>query len=148
MPTTWVVVAHRAGARIYENHGPGKGLKMVQEIPHPEGRLQNQEINTDRPGRAFDSGGPGSRHGMSEQVSATEHVADVWAKHLAETLETARTQNRFERLVLVAEPGFLGVLQHTLRKPTSDLLVGTVKKDLAHAGHQDVAAQVGEVIAV
>jgi hypothetical protein len=37
--TTWILVAHRGGARLLANTGPGKGLQLVYDIPHPEGRL-------------------------------------------------------------------------------------------------------------
>ena len=80
--TTWILVAHRAGARLFENKGPGKGLSLVENIDHPEGRLKDHDINADRPGRAFDNLGAG-RHGMGKEVSPTQHVSQQFAKSLA-----------------------------------------------------------------
>lgn len=147
MAKTWVVVAHRAGARIYENDGPGKGLRMLQEIAHPEGRLQDKELETDRPGRTFDRVGPGTRHAQSRQVTPSEHVAELWAKELAAVVEQGRTEQRYDRLVLVAEPRFLGRLQAQLGN-ASGAVVATLKKNLIDAGPQEIVEQVGEVIAV
>ena len=47
---TWVLVAHRAGARIFAHPGPGRGLALEREIDHPEGRKLSGEI--DEIGRA------------------------------------------------------------------------------------------------
>lgn len=53
MAKTWILVAHEAGARAFENDGPGKGLDLVEEIEHAEGRTRDGAIDTDRPGRSF-----------------------------------------------------------------------------------------------
>ena len=58
MNRTWILIAHRAGARIFENDGPGTGLKHVDAIAHPEGRLEDKALGSDKPGRSFDSHGP------------------------------------------------------------------------------------------
>ena len=48
MTTTWILIAHRGGARLFEHTGRSAGLKLLQDIPHPEGRLKNQDINADK----------------------------------------------------------------------------------------------------
>jgi hypothetical protein len=50
MNTTWILVAHRGGARLFESPGPGKGLQLVEDIPHPEGRLKSGESTPTNPG--------------------------------------------------------------------------------------------------
>lgn len=32
MAKTWILVAHEAGARVFENRGPGKGLELVEHL--------------------------------------------------------------------------------------------------------------------
>lgn len=44
MDTTWIVVAHQAGARVFENQGSGKGLDLGDEIDHPQGRARDDEV--------------------------------------------------------------------------------------------------------
>ena len=46
MAKTWILVGHEAGARVFENRGPGKGLELVETIEHPEGRLRDRDIDT------------------------------------------------------------------------------------------------------
>lgn len=145
MNTTWIVVAHRGGARFFENPGPGKGLKLVETIEHPEGRLKNGEINSDKPGRAFDKVG-GGRHSMSTEQAPIERVAQQFAKLLSEKLIKGRTQNRYAKLVLVAEPRFLGELRSALDSPTTALVSATLDKDLGGVEDRDVPKHLNDVI--
>jgi len=145
MNTTWILVAHRSGARLFENLGPGKGMQLVEDIPHPEGRLKSGEINADKPGRAFDSFGNG-RHSMSQEHEAAEQVSLMFARHLCDKLEKARAENRFGKLVLVAEPRLLGELRGALDKPTAALVSATLDKDLAGIDNRDIPKHLGKLV--
>ena len=92
MNKTWILIAHRAGARIFENDGPGKGLKHVDAIAHPEGRLENKALGSDKPGRSFDSHGPG-RHALGKEHGPAETVAQEFAHALAARLDAGRTRS-------------------------------------------------------
>ena len=39
--TTWILVAQRSGARIFEHEAPGAGLQLVNTILHEEGRARD-----------------------------------------------------------------------------------------------------------
>ena len=145
MTTTWILVAHRGGARLLENTGPGKGLQLIEEIRHPEGRLKDGEINSDRPGRSFDSLGA-ARHSMSKEQAPTEHVTERFAKEPGDKLQHARTANRFAALVLVAEPHFLGALRAALDAPTAALISATVDKDLGGVETRDLPPHLSGVV--
>lgn len=146
MTNTWILVAHRAGARIFESSGPGQGLRLLEDIPHPEGRLKSGEINADRPGRTFDSFH--RRHGVSQEHSADDQVTFMFAKHLGDMLDKGRTQNRYSRLVLVAEPHLLGELRATLTSPTAALVSATLDKDLVNVENRDLPKHLESVLAV
>lgn len=149
MSTAWILVAHEAGARVFENLGPGKGIQLVEEIEHPQGRERDGDLDADRPGRSFrkNSGDP-RRAAMSRSEGPHERVVASFARDLAERLKHGRVENRFQRLVLVAPPRFLGVLRSSIDAPTSDLVVGSLNKDLARAKEPELVEQLGEVIAV
>lgn len=129
MSKTWIIVSHRAGARILEN--TRTGLRLVSDISHDTGKLKDGEINSDRPGRAFDRVG-GGRHAMSSEEAPHDRVANGFARELAEVLRVGRHEQRFDRLVLVAEPRFLGMLRGALDHQTAELVRDAVTKDLAH----------------
>lgn len=149
MAKTWIVVAHEAGARVFAHDGPGKGLALVESIEHPEGRARDRDIASDRPGRSFrkDSGDP-RRASMSRSEGPHDRSVSDFARGLADKLQHARVQNQFERLVLVAPPRFLGLLRSSLDGPTSQLVVGSVHKDLATSKEAELLKHLGEVIAV
>jgi protein required for attachment to host cells len=149
MATTWILVAHDAGARIFENHGPGKGISLIDEIEHPEGRARAGELDSDRPGRSFrkNSGDP-RRAAMSRSEGPRERVVATFARDLAGKLRQGRVSHAYERLVLVAPPRFLGSLRAALDDPTSACVVGSLDKDLAASDEDALVAQLGEVIAV
>jgi len=149
MAKTWILVAHEAGARIFDNRGPGKGLALVEAIEHPEGRARDRDIASDRPGRSFrkNSGDP-RRASMSRAEGPHDRAVSDFARALADKLQLARVQNQFERLVLVAPPRFLGLLRSSLDGPTSQLVIGSVHKDLATSNEAELIERLGEVIAV
>lgn len=138
----WILVAHRADARLLSSNGRRGGLQLVREFQHPEGRRENREINTApagsrhsaTAGQGHTTGGAGSssrmRHGLDKQVEAVEHVADVFAKELSIFLREGRTRNEFDELILVAEAGFLGKLRKYLDKETSAMVSASDNRNL------------------
>lgn len=149
MATTWVLVAHGAGARVFENLGPGKGLRLLEGIDHPEGRLQDGDFDADRPGRSFRrDAGDARRAAMSRSEGPHERAVSDFARALASRLQHARTTGQYDRLVLVAPPKFLGLLRSSLDAPTERCVVGTLDKDLAASDEEELMRQLGEVLAV
>lgn len=149
MANTWILVAHEAGARVFENRGPGKGLELLETIDHPEGRARDRDIVSDRPGRSFrkDSGDP-RRASMSGSQGPHDRVVSNFARALVDKLQRARMDNRYRRLVLVAPPRFLGLLRAALDAPTTQLVVGSVDKDLATRKEAELIEYLGDVITV
>lgn len=137
MTTTWIVVADSANARILQPSDNGRELQEIKTLVHPASRAHERELTTDRPGRSFDRFGPG-RHAMSEIVSPKQHEAWKLCKALAETIETARSRGEFDRLILVADPPFLGALRKTLSAPTRRLVSHEVDKNIADMEARDI----------
>lgn len=138
MTTTWILTANRSNASLFESDWPGKSMRRLQDIPHPQGGMQNREMGTDKPGRSFDSFGQG-RHAMSTEQEPTEHIAQQFAGELAELLNKGRVAHAYDKLVLIAEPKFLGILRAALDKNTASLVVQTVNKELLDVKEEDLA---------
>ncbi|MCB9626808.1 MAG: host attachment protein [Sandaracinaceae bacterium] len=126
--TTWILVAQRSGARIFRHDTPGDGLHLVSTIPHELGRARDSEIASDRPGRVVNSSTLAQTALHSEETPHQRVIAD-FARSLAEILNKARLEQRFSRLILVAEPRMLGLLRDDLDAPTSALVTGSLDKD-------------------
>ncbi len=144
---TCILVADGAHARVYLNDGPGHGISEMKAYARDIDLKASRDIDADRPGRAFDSGGEG-RHAMESPTDSKRHAKDEFARALAEKINAAMTAGDFDRLVLVAAPATLGDLRQHLSKQSSDNIHGEIAKDLTHANDREILAQVGSVLAV
>ena len=126
---SYALVANRAGAALYRTMGPGVAPKLVRRFDHPDGRLKNREINTDKPGRGFDKSGIGS-HAFLPEEGPVEHVARDFANQLAKELDHARQRNEYDELALIAPPRMLGYLRDAMNAQTRDLVYGELAKEI------------------
>ena len=131
MEKIWVLVADANRARYFETDSPTGDLRETTDMVHPESRLHERAIRTDKPGRAFDRSGQG-RHALSERESIREQSAIAFAIEIADHLDNARTKHSFDRLIVVAPPKFLGELRERLDDNVRDLITLELDKDLAH----------------
>jgi protein required for attachment to host cells len=143
--TTWILVAHRAGAVIYASHGRGLPLARVVEIENPDGRLKASDIETDRPGRAFDRVG-GGRHSMSLEDGVPVQLARAFVQQLVERLERGRMEHAFGALALIAPPKLLGRLRAALPDSLRALLVAALAKDLMRSDADGVREHLSDLV--
>lgn len=136
MTKNWLMLANRTGARLFENLGQGNGLRLIENFSHPEGRLKDQDYNSDAPGRSFDSHGQG-RHSMEKGESPSEHENSHFAQLLADTLKTGREQDQVTHVYLVAEAGFLGDIRSAMDKKTLSVTTN-LDKDLVAIEERDL----------
>lgn len=145
MTITWALVADRSHAAVFANRGPGKGLELVEEIDHPVGQLRDHDLKSDAPGRTFDRAGD-ARHAVERHEAPHEHEARMFAKELARRVRTARADGRFTRLVIAAEPAFLGALRAALDDATRKTVTAELPKHLLGAGDGDLKAHLSAVM--
>ena len=146
MPNTWILVAHRSGARIFEQAHTHTGLRLVASIDHPAGRLREGEIKADRPGRVIDRYGS-HRHGVAREESSVDRYAADFARELAEELREARLAKRYERLLLVAGPKLLGRLRDALDRDTAGLVMASLPRDLQDITERELPSHLEGVLA-
>ena len=144
---TFILVADGAHARAYLNDGPGHGISELKKYAKDIDLKASRDIDADRPGRSFDSGGQG-RHAMESPTDSQRHAKDEFARKLAEEINAAITAGDFDRIVLIAAPATLGDLRQHLSKQSSDNIHGEISKDLTQASEKDLLAQLGSVLAV
>ncbi len=138
VPLTWIVVANRLGANFYQKRGVNGALELVRELAFPEGRLRDQEIESDRPGRA-NTPGHGRRSAFSAAESAHDHLAQKFAQTLAQELSSSLHQKAFDQLVLVAEPSFLGLLRSELDGNLKAKVAQELDRDLSKFGQKELS---------
>lgn len=130
MQTMWILVADSARGRIFST-ADERTLEEVADFAHPESRQHDRDLVSDQQGRSFDSAGQG-RHAMEPARHPHEQEAEAFAQALARAIEEGRNQHRFERLVLIAPPEFLGRLRQHLHKDAARMVVAEIHKDLVH----------------
>ncbi len=139
MDETWVLIADRARARILaKSRSPfpeEREWRELEPLVYPEARAPNQDFTTAKPGRSFDRKGSG-RHAMTTEIDPKEEAAERFARTLAEVLDKGRTHHLYESLILVAEPGFLGILQAKLPPQTAKKVIDRIPKDLTTRPHK------------
>ncbi len=132
MQKTWVVAAESSRARIFSANGRVKPMQELEAFAHPRSRAKVLDINSDNAGHVYDRKGHGI-HDMENEVDPKKTEADRFAKELADYLDRARAEGRFEELVLIAAPEFLGLLRKHLSPETAKLVTRSVSKNLVRA---------------
>jgi protein required for attachment to host cells len=142
MSTTWILVANASLAKLYANHGPKKGLKLLHEMQHPESRERAAELVADRPGH-----GVGGGHGSF--VPATDpkrNEADRFAQEVSRHIEQGRTANSFERLIVVASAPFMGKLNNHLPSPVRNMVSDSIEKDYTRSNERELSGHLEHCI--
>jgi protein required for attachment to host cells len=146
MTTTWIIAADSSRARILQVTDRAQQLDEIEDLLNPEGRVHDRELLADGHPRfsghggvgkpaAHSTGGPGSDR---EEMSATEHFTELFAKRLSDYLDKARTAHRYDRLHLIAPPKFLGQLRKELGKEVRKLVTDELPKDLSWLNARDI----------
>ncbi|HVW28064.1 MAG TPA: host attachment protein [Polyangiaceae bacterium] len=123
--TTWVLVANRNSARILNRHDgyleDVERLACTKPSP-PDPELASVTTHPASEGRSDE---------LADESAAVRRqtAASTFALRLAAHLERARQRSSFERLVLIAEPGFLELLRMWLSKHVLELVVASIATD-------------------
>ena len=129
MSQIWVAVADSSRARIFEAETPASSLKEIQTFAHPEARLHEGDLTTDRSGR--DTNSSAGSHGFGTENQAKEEEAQRFASMVCSNLETACKQGNFKKLYIIAAPAFLGLMRKHRSNQVKNLLVDELPKNLA-----------------
>lgn len=144
---TWILIANGARARLFSNDGPGHGVELVSDEVLAGANLPGREIMSDRPGRTFDSFGAG-RHAKEPRTDPRKVEKRSFTHELAAMLDDGLKQGKFERLVLVAPPGELGLLRAELSPAVRKRVSADLNKDLTGLAPSEIPDHLGAVIAL
>jgi len=108
MKPIWILVADSSTARLFTAENSASDLIEINTMTHAEAHLNEQDLVTDAPGR-----GSGGNHAYTPEVSAKEQEETTFAKRVVKHLCDELNHNKFERLFIVAAPGFLGSLRQS-----------------------------------
>lgn len=133
---SWLMVANSSLARIFKIQD-SHSLIELQVLEHPESRLHNKDLVSDKPGRGFESAGA-QRHGLENGTTAKQEEFSIFARHLANYLKFAHQQKEYDSLYLAAGPTLLGLLRQILDPLVIKATAEEVDKDMTHLKKEDI----------
>jgi protein required for attachment to host cells len=141
----WILVADACGARLFMTFDNGRFLHLLERFSHAQSRAMEAELVTDRAGS-----GQSSTHSMpsTKQPHAAhkELEAVEFARVLNDYLLDAAQHNKFDSLVLVMPPHFLGLLRAELSPAVRQLVTATVGKDLTYMDEATIKEHVVKAV--
>jgi protein required for attachment to host cells len=142
---TWFLVADRSRARILRTARLKAPIETVEAFESREAHLLPHELGRDRPGRSFESAAP-SRHGMEPPTDPQLVAEHKFIRRVADTLNLAALENRFDALFLIAEPRALGMLRQELHDLTRARVRVEVDKDWLSLPEQKLEEHLRELL--
>ena len=143
----FVVVADSASARILRRSGQrlAPQLLELERLECPDAHRHPRDLTTDLTGRVNSAAFHGhfgprilARHGANSDYDPRAVEVQRFARRLALRLERLVRSERIERLVLIAEPRFLGLLRDQLPGPIRHVVTREVPRNLTTAVPQTI----------
>ncbi len=140
-----IVVADSTRARIFTVDSAHSPLNEIETMAHPEGRVHEQNLVSDLPGKGSGKGGGGD-HAYQEKIEPKREEMIEFAKRIADYLDETRKANKLNKLVIIAAPAFLGELRTHLSSETSEKIVFELDKNLAHHSEEDIRSHLSQFL--
>lgn len=134
----YILVADNAQARLLKATTPVRELEEIGTFEHEAGRRKDSELYTDRPGGNHANSSAYHTYAREREDPDEER----FARKLAEVLGKARHAGKFDGLVLIAAPHFLGTLRRYLGKECQEAVLASVDKDLVHRNDEAIIQQI------
>lgn len=139
------VVASRTEAVFYKedllHH-----FQFVNRLENPRGRKSENELSSDRPGRGISSASSTFHHALDRTWNKHETVAKKFSKKISKYLVQGAQENRFDEIVLVAEPHFLGLLREEIPPSVRSMIKHTINRELARGSDQELHDHIMRII--
>ena len=144
MASTWILVANASLAHVYCNEGPNRGLSRIKSLEHSASREKGAELVSDRPGHYQ---GRGNGHGAYNPAKTPKEVeAERFALEVSRELNHGRTRNAYQRLILIASPHFMGLLNQHVDAHVRQMVSETIEKDYTKLTEKELGGHLENVI--
>ncbi len=145
--TTWILIADGGRARIFANHGPGKGIEAVDGAEFSADHRPDHEIVSDKRGRTHELVGV-TRHAIEPHTDPHRELKRAFSERLAAMLDEKLAKKAYDRVILVAPPVTLGDLRAALSAHVKAVLYAELDKDLTKTPVVELPQHLGAVLAV
>ena len=132
----WVLLANSARARLFERDPMTTRLRELADFVHEHGRLKTREVAAGAPG-----------HPLAPHADVHDKERAAFARELANWLDHAALEHRYDRLALVASNPFLGDLREHLGDASRRCLITSAAHDLTTLAGRDLEHRVTAAMA-
>jgi protein required for attachment to host cells len=124
----WVVVADASRMQLFASDLMLGELVPLEARVHPASRVPARELVSDDRG-AMAPGPTGPRTRFERHTEPQRAAIAAFAAEIADLLREGRLAGRYQRLVLVAPPAFLGLLRPRLDIATARTVVLSIARE-------------------
>lgn len=124
----WVLITNTNECKIYNYTKKPHELSLVKAIQHPENKLKDQDLVSDKPGHY--EAGSHSRGAYTAPSDPKENKIDEFAREICLILNDGRVHQKYKNLIIIAPDKMHGHLSHHLDKNVANLIIKQVNKDL------------------
>ncbi|MCW8924306.1 MAG: host attachment protein [Gammaproteobacteria bacterium] len=142
--SSMIVVADSTRARFFTAASANSDLIEVETLTNTEARLHDRDITSDLPGKSTGNGSGG--HAYQGKTDPKKYEVSRFAKRIADHLDATRNSNKLPRVLLVADPAFLGELRNHLSSATSEKVVFELDKNLAQQSPEVIRKHLPEFL--
>lgn len=133
MEITWIVVANSSLARLFTTESPFHDYRLLRQWHHPQSRERERDLTTDHAShhetRHSERPADRSYGSYPEPTDPKQYEATRFAADLGADINHAYHQQKFQSLLLVAPPHFLGLLRPQLAPIPAAVLHPPLAKD-------------------
>jgi protein required for attachment to host cells len=134
----WYVIADGGRARFVERDAQG-AFRTLSSFVSTDLHKSARELGRDRPGRVMESATPG-RSAVEPRRDPHEAAKEDFIAAVADALAEEQKAGNFDELVLVAPPGVIAELKDALSKPTAEIVIRELHKDLTKVPDHDLTS--------
>jgi protein required for attachment to host cells len=138
-----VVVADESKAVLYTRERLRGPLQEHCTFGNEAARLKTDDLLADRGGRSFDSHGHGRHTMTAEKSDPRQHLAEAFARDIAEYIAARQHRGELRGYALVAAPRFLGMLRSQLASRVTEEPYATVDKNVVGQPEDVIAKLLG-----
>lgn len=106
----WIVLADAAHAKIFTRNYVNGAVRQAWDLEHPAARALQHELGSDRPGHGHGSASH-HRYAYSDHSDFPEQESRSFLRAVAGEVNRAASQNKMDRIVLIALPKTMATLK-------------------------------------
>lgn len=132
-----VVAADRGRARLFSIKHAEEQLTELEDLVNPSLRVHAGDLAHDRQGRSMNRG-RSSRTALGDSHFLKQESAERFARQVADAVGGICRAHSFERIFLLTEPEFLGLLRPCFAAAKPDVPVLEIHKNVTHRSNATI----------